>query len=163
MYISSVVIKNYRCLRDSTNALNIHLNIIVGNNECGKSTFLEAVHLAISGQLNGRPIQSELHPHLFNTDAVADYIKALSDKVATTPPSILIELYLADELALSKLKGKNNSKKQDVPGIKMLIEFNTDYNNEYASYVADPKLGNYHLDSAIFLMYGSYQYDRSRS
>ena len=43
---------------------NPDLNIIVGNNECGKSTLLEAIHLALSGQLNGRPIQTELHPHL---------------------------------------------------------------------------------------------------
>jgi len=63
MFISKVHIENYRCLRDTTVSLNSHLNIIVGDNECGKSTFLEAIHLALSGQLNGRPIQTEIHPN----------------------------------------------------------------------------------------------------
>jgi putative ATP-dependent endonuclease of OLD family len=97
MYISKVVIKNYRCLRDTTVPLNEHLNIIVGDNECGKSTFLEAIYLALSGQLNGRSIHGELHPHLFNASAIGDYIKSLIDKAPSPPPAILIELYLADD------------------------------------------------------------------
>jgi predicted ATP-dependent endonuclease of OLD family len=140
MYISDVVIKNYRCLPDSVIELNRHLNIIVGDNECGKSTFLEAVYLALSGQLNGRSIHSELHPHLFNAGAVEDYIKGLVNKTPTAPPSILIEIYLVDDPALAKLKGKNNSKKDDVPGVKLSIEFNDDYKSEYESYIADPAL-----------------------
>jgi len=28
--------------------------------------------LALTGQLNGRPIQSEAHPYLFNLDSVTD-------------------------------------------------------------------------------------------
>ena len=63
MYISRVIVRNYRCLKAADVTLNPDLNIIVGNNECGKSTLLEAIHLALSGQLNGRPIQMELHPH----------------------------------------------------------------------------------------------------
>lgn len=139
MYISKVVIKNYRCLPDSVIALNENLNIIVGDNECGKSTFLEAVYLALSGQLNGRSIQSELHPHLFNAGAVTDYLNSLVSMAPSAPPSILIEIYFADDPALARLKGKNNSKKDDVPGVKMLIEFNEDFNSEYASYIAEPQ------------------------
>jgi predicted ATP-dependent endonuclease of OLD family len=138
MYISKVVIKNYRCLSDSVIELNKNSNIIVGDNECGKSTFLEAVYLALSGQLNGRSIQGELHPHLFNARAVADYINSLVNKAPSAPPSILIEIYFVDDPALAKLKGKNNSKRDDVPGVKLLVEFNDDYKSEYAAYIADP-------------------------
>ena len=70
MYISRVIVSNYRCLKTADVTLNPDLNIIVGNNECGKSTLLEAIHLALSGQLNGRPIQIELHPHLFNAETL---------------------------------------------------------------------------------------------
>jgi predicted ATP-dependent endonuclease of OLD family len=138
--ISKVVIKNYRCLPDTTVILNKHLNIIVGDNECGKSTFLEAIHLALSGQLNGRYIQGELHPYLFNSRAVSDYISSVRSAFPPPPPRILIELYFADELALARLKGQNNSFKEDVPGVKILIEFNDEYRSEYAAYVADPDL-----------------------
>jgi predicted ATP-dependent endonuclease of OLD family len=133
MYISTVVIKNYRCLSNSVIELNRNLNIIVGDNECGKSTFLAAVYLALSGQLNGRSIQSELHPHLFNAGAVADYINSLVNKTPSAPPSILIEIYFVEDPALAKLKGINNSKKDDVPGVKLSIEFNDDYKDEYAT------------------------------
>jgi hypothetical protein len=114
------------------------MNIIVGNNECGKSTFLEAIHLALTGQLNGRPIAFELHPHLFNQDAVAAYVQALQDKKPASPPRILIEVYFADLPGLAKCRGTNNSLKEDVPGIRLCIEFNEDFNAEYATYVADP-------------------------
>jgi putative ATP-dependent endonuclease of OLD family len=93
MFISRVIIRNYRCLRRADVPLHPTLNVIVGNNECGKSTLLEAIHLALSGQLNGRPIQTELHPFLFNTAVVAEYLKALVAKEATVPPAILIEVY----------------------------------------------------------------------
>ena len=109
MQISKVVIENYRCLRACTTPLNDKLNIIVGNNECGKSTLLEAVHLALSGQLNSRPLATELHPHLFNQTAVNEYIGALNAGVPAPPPEILIELYFADIPDLAACKGINNS------------------------------------------------------
>ncbi len=140
MHISRVVIKNYRCLCDSVIELNRNLNIIVGDNECGKSTFLEAVYLALSGQLNGRAIQAELHPYLFNADSVKIYINSLLAQKPLEPPAILIELYFADDPTLAKLKGINNSKRDDVPGVKLTIEFNEDYRSEYATYIAKPEL-----------------------
>lgn len=140
MHITKVVINNYRCLRTCTTILNENLNVIVGNNECGKSTLLEAVHLTLSGQLNGRPLVTELHPHLFNQAAVREYIEALQTAKPAPPPTILIELYFPDLPELAQCKGTNNSSKENVPGIKLIIEFNEDYNEEYASYVEDPKL-----------------------
>jgi AAA domain-containing protein/OLD-like protein/putative AbiEii toxin of type IV toxin-antitoxin system len=133
-------VKNYRCLKTADVTLNPDLNIIVGNNECGKSTLLEAIHLALSGQLNGRAIQTELHPHLFNAPTVADYIAALAAKAAVAPPAILIELYFADDPALAKLKGTNNSLGEDLPGTSLSIEFNEEYADEFKTYVADPSL-----------------------
>jgi putative ATP-dependent endonuclease of the OLD family len=140
VHISKVTIRNYRCLGDTTVQLNAHLNIIVGDNECGESTFLEAIHLALCGQLNGRALQAELHPYLFNSAAVTGYINSLVTKTPEPPPSILIELYLAENPALARLKGRNNTLKEDMPGIKLSVEFNEDYRTEYVSYVADPSL-----------------------
>ncbi len=140
MYISRVIVRNYRCLKAADVVLNPDLNIIVGNNECGKSTLLEVIHLALSGQINGRPVQTELHPHLFNAETVTDYIAALVAKTPAAPPAILIELYFQDDPALAKLKGTNNSASADAPGVALSIEFNQEYAEEFKSYVADPKL-----------------------
>jgi predicted ATP-dependent endonuclease of OLD family len=140
VHITKVIIKNYRCLSDICVPLNKHLNVIVGDNECGKSTFLEAVQLALSGQLNGRMIQGEIHPHLFNMDAVKIYIAALIAKKPARPPAILIEVYLEDVDTLALLKGQNNSLKENVPGVKLIIEFNEEHREEYATYIADPTI-----------------------
>ncbi|MCW0018959.1 ATP-dependent endonuclease [Rhizobium sp. BT-226] len=140
MYISRVLVTNYRCLKTADVTLNSDLNIIVGDNESGKSTLLEAIHLALTGQLNGRPIQAELHPHLFNTATVTEYIAALIAKAPAVPPAILIELYFHDDAALSKLKGINNALGIDAPGVALSIEFNQEYAEEFKSYVADPTL-----------------------
>lgn len=140
MHITKVVIKNYRCLPDICVPLNKHLNVLVGDNECGKSTFLEAIHLALSGQLNGRMIQGEIHPHLFNMGAVKAYIAALIANERALPPAILIEIYFEDLDTLAVLKGQNNSLKENVPGVKFIIEFNEEHREEYATYIADPKI-----------------------
>jgi predicted ATP-binding protein involved in virulence len=38
VFIQRVVVKNYRCLKKANVTFNEKLNVIVGNNECGKST-----------------------------------------------------------------------------------------------------------------------------
>ena len=142
MFITKVVIENYRCLRSCTTTLNDKLNIIVGNNECGKSTLLEAIHLALSGYLNGRPIQTELHPHLFNLATVREFIEYLRAGKPAQPPHALIELYMAEHNDLAHLKGTNNSLKENCPGVKIIIEFDDSYAEEYKNYVADPSAIN---------------------
>lgn len=139
MHITKAVVQNYRCLRDCTTLLNNKLNIIVGDNECGKSTLLEAINLSLSAQINGRPIASELHPHLFNQEAVREYLSQLMAGRSAPPPKILIELYFADIPELSHCKGTNNSLRENVPGVRTIIEFNEDFRAEYESYIKDPK------------------------
>lgn len=140
MHIVKVLVHNYRCLRDTVVPLHAHLNILVGNNECGKSTLLEAIHVALTGQLNGRHLQGELHPHLFNLQAVSDWIADLRAGKSAPPPFILIELYFAEHKDLSALKGENNSLKEDAPGVRLRIEFNQEFAAEYVEYVRKPEL-----------------------
>lgn len=138
MFIQRVVVKNYRCLKTANVTLNAKLNVIVGDNECGKSTLLEATNLALTGQLNGRPLLTELHPYLFNQDLVHSYIESLMNGASPEPPSILIEVYLADDPALTKLRGDNNSLRLDLPGVRLLIELNPAHADDFAQYISDP-------------------------
>ncbi|MCE2972944.1 MAG: AAA family ATPase [Sediminibacterium sp.] len=138
LFIQRAVIRNYRCLKQANVTFNEKLNVIVGNNECGKSTLLEAIHLALTGQLNGRPLQIELHPYLFNLDLVLEYIEALKAGRALAPPSILIEVYLADDPVLTKLKGNNNTLGLDLPGVALLIELNPAHAEDFSQYISDP-------------------------
>ena len=53
MTIERVIIKNYRALRSTDIRLGDNVNIIVGDNESGKSTLLEAINLALRCQIYG--------------------------------------------------------------------------------------------------------------
>jgi putative ATP-dependent endonuclease of the OLD family len=139
MFITKVVIENYRTLRKSTIQFNDKLNVIVGDNETGKSTLLEALNLALSGQLNGRSILYELHPYLFNLSSVSEYIDNLNKGLNPQPPKITIEVYLNDNIALSKLVGTNNSLRENAAGISLTIEYDDAFSTEYASYIKDPQ------------------------
>jgi predicted ATPase len=50
-----VLIKNYRVFRDFRLEFSPGINIIVGNNDAGKSTLLEAINLALTARLHGYP------------------------------------------------------------------------------------------------------------
>ena len=50
MKIAKVKITNFKCYEETFSlALNEALNVIVGANESGKTTILEAIHLALRG------------------------------------------------------------------------------------------------------------------
>ena len=51
--ITKLFIKNFKVFSSFTLNLNEDLNIIVGDNEAGKSTILEAVNLALTKGLAG--------------------------------------------------------------------------------------------------------------
>ena len=55
--------------------LGRELNILVGDNGAGKSTILEAIHLALTGLYRGEPIRRALSQALFNNAEVAAFIE----------------------------------------------------------------------------------------
>lgn len=148
MYISKVKLTNYRCFDgEFVLELNPGMNIIVGDNEAGKSTILEAIHLALTGQINGKGIWNELSEYLFNVDVVNRFVSAVkTGKADATLPEIRIEIYLksAEEIEesdhenhiLAELRGDDNTDRDnDASGFYMLIAFNDLYRAEYRSFI----------------------------
>lgn len=134
-----MIVKNYRRLRSTTIRLRPDLNIIVGDNESGKSTLLEAINLALKGQINRRPAQYELHPYLFNKECVDEFINDLRNNNNVPPPEILIELYLASDKDLEYLKGTNNSLEENCAGIRIRIHLDEEhFKEEYRNYIQRP-------------------------
>lgn len=53
--INKVRIVNFKCVKGCFGvSFTEGINILVGNNESGKSTILEAVHMALSGIFRGK-------------------------------------------------------------------------------------------------------------
>lgn len=131
--IEKVLIKNFKCFEDEFElTLNDGLNIIVGNNEAGKSTILEAINLALTGLLNGRYLKNELSPYLFNNKVVDEYLDSLDGDNPLPPPSLFIELYFTDKnKKYENFKGQINSEKSNRCGIRLSIEFNEIHKKAY--------------------------------
>lgn len=138
MTIQRVIVRNYRVLRSTDVVLDPELNIIVGDNESGKSTLIEAIHLALRCQLDGRPLSFGLHPFMFNTDETSAFLTSIRDSDYREPPEILIEVYLTDDDKFAKLVGDNNSRKKRVPGISLRICLDDALQDEYREYISDP-------------------------
>ncbi|MFD0575230.1 AAA family ATPase [Dactylosporangium darangshiense] len=134
--LKKIVIKNYKVFRDFSLDLNPGVNVIVGDNDAGKSNLLEAINLALTGRLRGNAVAAELSPFLVNLEATRKYTEALSASGAPHPPEILIELYFDDTEDLAALKGTNNSLRESAPGVKIRVCFNIDFIDEYIAYTA---------------------------
>lgn len=139
MYIKKVKIQNFKCFKNFELDLNKNINIIVGNNESGKSTLLEAIHLALTGVLDGKYLKNEINSYLFNMETTKEYIDSLNSKFIS-PPMIIIELYFDDKNRKSELSGDGNIGNIDATGISFKILFNDDYKDEYAEFIKNPNI-----------------------
>lgn len=139
--ISRVKISNYRCFRSLEIDFQQGLNILVGGNESGKSTVLEAITLALTGRVRGRWAQDELHPYWFNRDVVEKFFQDYKDNAETPVPRILVEVYfesLSPELVRT-LQGVNNSDGIDSLGLKLEVKLDPLYLEEFAEYMKSQK------------------------
>lgn len=131
MAIRKVKIWNFKGFRQFETEFNPGMNILVGDNESGKSTILEAIHLALTGVYCGRGIRNEISPYLINASARKEYIESLESGCPLAPPEMKIEMYFAGSIDPS-FEGDMNSEKQDkVEGFSFTIGFAKQYQEEY--------------------------------
>jgi putative ATP-dependent endonuclease of OLD family len=135
MYIKKIIIQNFKCFNDVFELeLNSGLNILVGDNESGKSTILEAIDLALSGYINGKYLKMELNESLFNKEVVKQYLLEVNGGKSVLLPSIVIELYCDfDDGGLNaEFEGNNNSMlDRHESGIRFIISFDQEKSNEF--------------------------------
>lgn len=138
--IEKVRIQGYRRYRDLTFIPNRRMNLIAGPNESGKSTLLEAIALALTGRINGRPASEELNPYWFNADIVNAFYSACAAGETLSWPEIRIEVFLENRDDLQQLCGAINS---DVPtnacpGLTLLVMPNPEYDSELEMWIREP-------------------------
>lgn len=136
MHITKVHIENFKCFKGSFRfKINEGINLFVGNNEAGKSSIIEAIHLALTGLFNGKYLRNELTQYVFNNEVVSEYISKLEAVTGIPiPPHILIEIFIeGDDLA--ELEGINNSERVKAQGIILKVAFDAKYQGEYEKLV----------------------------
>lgn len=136
--IEKIKIENFKCFKgDFELDLTEGINILVGNNEAGKSTILEAIHLALSGIFRGKTIRGNLTQYLFNYDIVKKYLEDINNGIPTKAPHILIELYFNEDFPI--LEGDRFTKKDAfgrASGIGLEIALDEKYKEEYEALIA---------------------------
>ena len=138
--ITKIRIQGYRIHGNLTVKPNRGFNLIVGANESGKSTLMEAVALALTGRVNGRSASEELNPHWFNTVTVEEFIKGRAMGLPVSFPEILIELSFEDIPELQSLCGAINTyvPTHACPGVTMKIAPNPEYAAELEEWAKAP-------------------------
>ena len=129
--IKKLKVKNFKKFVSQTFDFNDDINILVGDNECGKSSVLEAVELCLNCCHRGKPLSPEVMSELFNGDSVDAYLEG--DKSQDTLPELLIEAYLDGN---PELKGHINSDGADVQGVFIRMSLDTDLADDYQAFIA---------------------------
>lgn len=141
MAIKKVKIRNFKCFYGMFEfELNRGLNILVGNNETGKSTILEAIHLALTGLYCGKNIRNELSQYLFNNKVVAAYVQSVNDGKALPPPSVLVEIYFDGSINAEFEGNGNTDRANGIEGLKFEITYNPKFDDEYGKLIATRNL-----------------------
>ncbi|HCI3969442.1 TPA: AAA family ATPase [Pseudomonas aeruginosa] len=138
--ITKIKIQGYRIYGDFTLQPNKELNILVGGNDAGKSTLMEAIGLALNGRIGGRSAQEELNPYWFNKDLVGQFLEQCEQGRKPALPEILIELFLENRSELQFLLGAINSERKTnaCPGISFKVIPNPEYEEELTQWRANP-------------------------
>ena len=138
--IKRVRIRGYRKFQDLDFRPHPIFNVLVGNNQSGKSTLLEAIGLAVTGRVNGRPAAEELNPYWFNRADVAAYLAARqTEQNPVAPPEITIEVTLHEHPDFASLVGADDllTPGGHAPGVRLRVHLNEEYRSDFDTYIDD--------------------------
>lgn len=135
--ITKVHIKGYRKFGEFKFEPRKGMNILVGANEAGKSTLLEAMTLALTGRVNGVRASDFLNPYLFNHHAIKNFFASKNTNLQVKNlPEFRIDVYLDSEYRnLEKFRGVNNMAKEDSVGLSIWAHPDPEYYDELTNYL----------------------------
>jgi putative ATP-dependent endonuclease of the OLD family len=134
-YITKVKLKNFKRFGTFTIDFGDNINLLVGDNESGKSSLIEAINLILSGSRS--KIETIGLENIFNTNAIATFLA--SDKKIENLPTLLIEAYFNEQNNF-ELSGKNNSDGVICDGLKLEIIPNDDFSKDIKSILLQDEL-----------------------
>lgn len=124
-YIKKIKLSNFKRFKAFKVEFDEELNLLIGDNEAGKSSILTAIDLVLSGSRN--KIETIGLESLFNSTVIESFLN--SEKKYENLPKLVIELYLNDQNN-PDVNGKINTDDTICDGIKLICEPNDDLSKE---------------------------------
>lgn len=137
-YIKSLYIEGFKKFEKLSVEFNESMNIIVGENEAGKSTILDAIKIVLNQQY--RNADKSILKELFNTQMVDEFVDS---PTVQSLPYIYIELQLELDPKSKNADyfyGENNFSRLETFGIVFECRFDDELGNDLYTYIADGKI-----------------------
>lgn len=116
MYIKRLKAFNFKKFKTLDISFKENLNLIIGENESGKSTILQAIDLLLSGSRN--KIETIGLEHLINDEVIQDFF---FNKNINNLPELRIEIYF-ENIVDPEYYGINNTERTRDCGISLVCE-----------------------------------------
>ena len=165
MKIERIKIQNYKSLCNFTTKFNDDINILVGDNETGKSTILECIDLVVTG--SNKKLESIGLNNILNIQEVNKFLTLSStERTIEKLPILVVELYLQMDDNIMQLfyEGKNNSEGKNCCGIRLICKPNEEYFEEINRIIAEEKsYFPYEYYSCIFDTFAAQFYSKKKN
>lgn len=127
--IEKIILINYKRFENLTILPNERKNILVGDNEVGKSSIIDAIDLVAMGSV--RRVESIGLDRLLNINSIKKFEET---RKYEDLPEMKIELFLSGDFDHT-MNGKNNSLGIKADGIRLVCAPNDDYITEINDYI----------------------------
>lgn len=123
--IEKIKLFNFKRFQEFSVEFNPEINLLIGDNEAGKSSILSAIDIVLSGSRS--KIETLGLDSLFNIQIIENFLA--SDKKYAELPTLAIELYV-NEQNNPDLNGKVNSDDVVCDGLRLICEPNDNLGKE---------------------------------
>lgn len=121
-FIKKIKLQNFKRFRSFEVEFDEKLNLLIGDNEAGKSSVLQAINLVLTG--SRAPIDALGLDNLFNVEVISDFISG--ERTYAQLPILLVELYFNDTGNFN-LSGNVNSDNRMCDGLRLLCAPDPDF------------------------------------
>ncbi|QEC53606.1 putative ATP-dependent endonuclease of OLD family [Anseongella ginsenosidimutans] len=129
--ITKIKLQNFKRFEAFETQFNPQLNVLIGDNEAGKSSILTAIDLVLSGSRS--KVETLGLDSLFNVAAIDNFLSGRRGYADL--PVLYIELYLTDQ-SNEDLNGKVNSEGASYDGLRLVCSPLEDYSKHIKDILA---------------------------
>lgn len=139
--ITKIRLENFKRFEQFTLAFDPELNLLIGDNECGKSSVLTAIDLVLSGSRNR--VEAAGLEYLFNKDVISRFMA--SDRQFANLPQLRVELYL-NEQNNPETNGRNNRDGVICDGLRLICAPDDRLHDQIRNILQQPSNNNFPFD-----------------